>query len=332
MRFWSPQPLVEYNPQIAIVAPMLTPPSLTKAPYYPVTSSVSLAAIAVTLMWWSGRPMDELFMNGLVWDKWQLWRALTCTLLHVNFFHLAFNLYWLWTFGTLVERVFGHLRCAAIFLLLALGSSLAEFTFLSGGVGLSGVGYGLWGMLWVLEKQDHRFADAVDRQTSFMFVVWFFLCILLTVTGVMLVANIAHGVGASMGVLLGLAISGRSTVRWKSIAGLSAVLILGLIGSMIFWPWVNCSTSAETEVEQAGLEALDKQPAHAVKVLEIAVRMPHAPARAWYNLGVAYERVGRSEDAVKAFEHAAEMPDADADMQKVARDMTSLTPQVITNR
>ena len=310
---------------------MLTPPSLIKALYYPVTASTSLAAIVVTLMWWSGQPMDGLFMNGAVWDKWELWRALTCTLLHVNFFHLAFNLYWLWTFGTLVERFFGHLRCAGIFLLLALGSSLAEFTFLNGGVGLSGVGYGLWGLLWVLEKRDPRFADAVDQQTSLMFVLWFFLCIVLTITGVMPVANIAHGVGALMGALLGFAISGRPAEKWKSVAGLSAVLILGLMGSMIFWPWINCSVSAEAEVERTGVEALDKQPSHAVKVLEIAVQMPHAPARAWYNLGVAYQHAGRHQDAIKSYAHAAEMPDADADMQKVAGEMTVFSNQNSTN-
>lgn len=320
------------RPQLAIVAPMLTPPSLKNALYYPVTSSVSVAAIAVTLLWWSGRTMDDFFMNGLVWDQWQLWRAFTCTLLHVNFFHLAFNLYWLWTFGTLAERVFGHLRCSGIFLLLALGSSLAEFAVLSGGVGLSGVGYGLWGMFWVLEKRDPRFADAVDQQTSLMFVAWFFLCILLTVTSVMPVGNIAHGVGALMGALLGFAICGQPEARRNSIAGLSAVVILGLMGSLVFWPWINYSEIAESEVERAGLAALDHNNAHAVKDLEIAVRMRHAPARAWYNLGVAYERVGRRADAAKAFGHAAGMPDANAEMQSTAKDWENLPTQSVTNR
>ena len=310
---------------------MLAPPSITKGLYYPVTASVSLAAIALTLLWWSGRPMDELFMNYLVWDKWQVWRALSCTLLHVNFFHLAFNLYWVWTFGTLVERVFGHLRCAGIFLLLALGSSLAEYTFLNGGVGLSGVGYGLWGLLWVLEKRDPRFADAVDKQTSMTFIVWFFLCIVLTIAGVMAVANIAHGVGALMGVLLGFAICGQGLARWKNIAALSAVIILGLAGATVYWPWINFSKYAESEVEQAALADLDKNPAHAVEVLNIAVRMHNAPARAWYNLGVAYQHAGRYTEAIKALNHAAQMPDADPNMQKATLDPTVFPEQGSTN-
>jgi len=311
---------------------MLSPPSLKNVLYYPVTSSVSLAAIVLTLMWWSGQPVDELAMNYLVWDKWQLWRVLPATLLHVNFFHLAFNLYWTWTFGALVERIFGHLRCAGIFLLLAAGSMLAEFAVLSGGVGLSGVGYGLWGMLWVLEKRDSRFTDAVDQRTSQMFAGWFFLCILLTVTGVMPVANVAHGVGALMGAMLGLAICGTQMEKWKSIAGLAAVMLMVVLGSTVLWPLANFSKSAEAEIEQAGLKALDhNDAAHAVKLLESATKMKHAPARAWYNLGVACQHAGKYPDAIRAFEHAGGMPDASADMREAAKDFSIFSTQSITN-
>jgi membrane associated rhomboid family serine protease len=301
---------------------MLAPPSLKNVPHYPVTAGVAAAAMVVTGMWWSGQNMDGFVMNGRVWTNFELWRALTCTLPHVNFFHLAFNLYWVWTFGTLVEREYGHLRCAGIFLLLAFGSSLAEFTVFSGGVGLSGVGYGLWGMLWVLEKRDPRFSEAVDYQTSRLFVIWFVLCIVLTIVNVMPVANVAHGVGAGMGALLGLAASGRSAVKWQSIAGVVAVMILGLAGSTVFWPWVNLSADAEPEVEWAGWEALSQNhDTNAVKLLEIATRMRHAPARAWYNLGVAYGRLGRFDEALAAYEHAAQMPDADSKTQQAAQEL-----------
>ncbi len=296
---------------------------------YPVTTFVAGLALAVTGMWWSGQNIDGMVMNGRVWADWELWRALTCTLPHVNFFHLAFNLYWFWTFGTLVERVYGHLRCAGIFLLLAFGSSLAEFTFFSGGVGLSGVGYGLWGMLWVLEKRDARFADAVDQQTSQLFIFWFFLCLVLTLANVMPVANVAHGVGAVLGALLGLAASSGGAVKWQSIAGLVFAVILGLAGSTVFWPWVNLTSYAEPVVEQAGLEALaHNDTSRAVKLLEMSTRMRRAPARAWYNLGTVYRGLGRYGDALAACEHAAQMPDANSDMQQAAQVMKGyLTPK-----
>lgn len=312
---------------------MLRPPSLKYAPYYPITAGVAAGAIVVTGASWSGQDISGLLMNSDVWNRWQLWRALTATLPHVNFFHLAFNLYWLWTFGTLVERVYGHLKCAGIYLLLAFGSMLADFALLDGGVGLSGVGYGLWGMLMVLERRDARFADAVDRQTNQLFIGWFFLCIVLTVTNVMPVANIAHGAGAVMGMLLGLAITGNPSVKWKSRAGLVALLILSLLGATVFWPQVNLSKYAGSEIERAGLDALDHDDiSRAMKLLEISAQRRNAPAHAWYNLGVAYQRAGRYEDAAAAFGHAAQMPDADSQIQHAAQDTKNPSIQVNTNQ
>jgi len=312
---------------------MLRPPPLKFVPYYPITAGVSAAAIVVTGLWWSGQNIDAFTMNTDVWSRWQLWRALTATLPHVNFFHLAFNLYWVWTFGTLVERVYGHLKCAGIFLLLAFGSSLADFALSSGGVGLSGVGYGLWGLLMVLEQRDARFADAVDRQTNQLFIFWFFLCIVLTIINVMPVANVAHGAGAVLGILLGLAVAGKRSVRWPSRAGLTALMILILLGATVFWPKANFSSDAEAQVEHDGLEALDRGDVpHAVKLLEVSAHMRNAPARAWYNLGVACLQADRYSDALAAFKHAAQMPDADSQMRRALQDMESHSTETGTNQ
>ena len=47
-----------------------------------------------------------LVMDCRAW-KGQPWRLVTSALPHVDLLHLAFNLYWLWAFGTTVEGVFG---------------------------------------------------------------------------------------------------------------------------------------------------------------------------------------------------------------------------------
>lgn len=300
---------------------MLTPPPIQKALYFPVTSTTGVFAIAVTAMWWMGWPVDAVDMNGRVWEKWELWRALTATLPHRDIFHLAFNLYWLWTFGALIERELGHLKCLGIFVVLALVSSFFEFALLNGGVGLSGIGYGLWGLLWVLEKRDVRFAGAVDLQTTKLFVGWFFLCVFLTVTNVMPVANIAHGMGAVAGALLGVAMS-KAPARWAAVAGLMVALAAGVVGSTVFWPQVNLSEYCEPTVERAGLDALQRgEKQRGLELLELSAHMRHAPARAWYNLGIARQRCGKLDEALAAFEHAAQMPDADEDMRTMAQTM-----------
>ena len=301
---------------------MLAPPPLKNFLRYPITAGIEIMAVVVTAMWWMGQPIDWLVMDSRVFAKWEVWRALTATLPHVDLMHLIFNLYWIWTFGAVVEREYGHLKCAGFYLLLAFGSSLAEFSLFYGGVGLSGVGYGLWGMLWVLGKRDVRFAQAVDNQTSRLFIFWFFLCIVLTLTNVMQVANVAHGVGAVMGVLLGLAVSGTDDLKWKGRAGIVAVLALGLFGATVFWPKVNLSAYAEAEVEHVGVNALEHHnDLDAIKWLEISTRMNHAPARAWYNLGIAYQHVGQYEDALTAYNHADSMPDTTPEISAAAQNM-----------
>jgi Flp pilus assembly protein TadD len=67
------------------------------------------------------------------------------------------------------------------------------------------------------------------------------------------------------------------------------------------------------------LEHGDK--ARAVKLLEVAVQMDHPSAQTWFNLGIAYQRTGKFAEAAKAYQHAADMPGADAEMQQAAQDM-----------
>src|SRR6516162_2938290 len=128
---------------------------------YPVTGGVCLLAIPASLAHWGHWSIDLLVTDYHVWSG-QLWRPLTSTLPHVNFIHLIFNLYWIWRFGTWIERVYGHWRTAALYAYLAFGSSLAEYDFGVGGIGLSGVGYGLFGYLWIVEQSDQRFWGIVD--------------------------------------------------------------------------------------------------------------------------------------------------------------------------
>src|SRR5262249_49771910 len=124
-------------------------PTWKEFPRYPVVSGVAQLAVGVTIAWWSGINISPLFENAEI-RRGQIWRFVTSILPHLGILHLAFNLYWLWVLGTTVERVYGHFRTALLILLLALGSGSFDFAFSQGGVGLSGVGYGLFGLLYVV--------------------------------------------------------------------------------------------------------------------------------------------------------------------------------------
>jgi len=120
-------------------------PKWTELPKYPVTAGTVLLAIGVTIAWWSKVDISPLFETAMI-RRGEIWRLFTSAFPHTGILHLAFNVYWIWVFGTLAEEVYGHLKTAALLALFAFGSGSFEFALAAGGVGLSGVGYGLFGL------------------------------------------------------------------------------------------------------------------------------------------------------------------------------------------
>ncbi len=152
---------------------MRRPPPVQDWIRYPVTSTIAVLAILVTAARLGGMDFSFLYAESIE-GKLQFWGLVTSIFPHVDPIHLIFNLFWLWVFGSLLEGAFGPIRTAGIMLLFAIGSSAAEFAASGGGIGLSGVAYGLFGLFWVLSKRDLRFRDSIDNQTIFLFVFWFF--------------------------------------------------------------------------------------------------------------------------------------------------------------
>jgi tetratricopeptide (TPR) repeat protein len=237
----------------------------------------------------------------------------------VNILHLAFNAYWIWVFGTLAEEIFGHLRTFGFFLLLAVAANGGEYAVLSGGVGLSGVGYGLLGMMWVLSRHDRRFTDAVDARTVGLFVAWFFICIIMTLLGTP-IANLAHGIGAGTGLMLGFAIS-KPPIKWRIPAALGLIVLVAVViaGATIGRPWINFSGDGYGEAN-FGYEALRaNKNTEAVKWYLDAIRMQPREANYWYNLGVAYNRLNRDREARNAFARAVALDSSDKTYQAATR-------------
>jgi membrane associated rhomboid family serine protease len=292
---------------------------LKELPQYPVVAGTGLLAIAVTIAWWSKVSISPLFATAMI-RRGELWRLVTCILPHGDILHLAFNVYWLWVFGSVVEREFGHLKTAGLILLLAVGSGSLEFAFSLGGIGLSGVGYGLFGLLWILSSRDERFRDVVDGRTVQVFVVWFFICIFTTVTKMFQVANIAHGVGAVLGILVGFAVT-RPEQRNLAIATIVAIVCFGVWGSTYGRPSINLSGEAGYEEGHWGYDDLmaDRNK-EAVRWLKDAVRYQPKYAIYWYNLGIAYERLGEKTGAQSAYQRAHDLEPDNTDYSDAVGD------------
>jgi membrane associated rhomboid family serine protease len=294
-------------------------PKWTEFPRYPVVAWTAVMAIVITVAWWAHKDIWLLLPSAEI-RRGQLWRLLTDCFPHVTVLHLVFNIYWLWVFGTFVEEVYGHLRTAALLALLAVSSSAWDFALSQGGVGLSGIGYGLFGLLWVLSRHDDSFRETVDRRTVVLFIGWFVFCLATTWSGTLAIANVAHASGLIVGVLAGLAIAlpNRRTLLTGAIA---ALFLFGIWGATLGRPIVNLSGTAGYAEGKWGYEMLQaNRNKEAARWLRDAVEFQPKLAGNWFNLGIAYERLGDKTSALDAYKRAHELDPNETEFADAAKD------------
>lgn len=292
-------------------------PSLADVTQYPVIAAVCVAAIGVTLAWWAKVDVSALLASVDV-QRGEVWRLLTDIFPHGSVLHLAFNIYWIWIFGAAIEARLGHVKTLLLVLLFAVGSSAAQFALSGGGVGLSGVGYGFFGLLWMLSKKDERFRGTIDPRTINLFLGWFVLCVALTAAKVWQVGNVAHGAGALLGVLVGLAIA-EPARRMVFAAGAAALVVASLWGATAGRPMVNYSESFGYDAAKLGYDAIKaRKNEEALRWFKLAADRLPAEAWVWYDLGLAYDGVGETEKADVAYRTAHTLKPDDAQYGELA--------------
>jgi GlpG protein len=131
----------------------------------------------------------------------EVWRLFTPALLHAHFLHLLLNLQWFYFCGSVVERIRGTWRIAGLTIVSAVVSNLCQYWW-NGPYfcGLSGVGYALYGYVWMksLFQPETRFV--IPRSLHTMFWIWTIICF----SGLLPIANAAHAGGLAVGILYGL--------------------------------------------------------------------------------------------------------------------------------
>jgi membrane associated rhomboid family serine protease len=180
--------------------------------------------------------IDYIGVHAHVWMG-DFWRPFTSCLMHGNLLHALFNLWWFAVFSSVLEPYFGWKRYLVLLVLLAYVSMLPEFVVQSYlnikvpmMVGISGVLYGQFGLLLVGRRYRQDFFEVCNHQVAPLLIAWFFICIFLTWSGLMGVANIAHGAGWFFGWLYGKAIfSHRKRVRWIVLAVVLSLIVLATL-------------------------------------------------------------------------------------------------------
>lgn len=171
-------------------------------------------------------------VNPLPASQW--WRVLTAMFVHVNFLHIAFNMYALFLFGQAIEVRHGKPRFLALYLLsgvLGTAASLAFGPSPSIGAGASGGVFGIIGA-WIAFFLPHRRVAAARAQLqSLFFLVGINVFIGLSIRGI---DNMAHLGGLVGGFVIGSALeyAGKRPRGPASLVGVGGYLVV-LIAALV---------------------------------------------------------------------------------------------------
>jgi membrane associated rhomboid family serine protease len=167
---------------------------------------------------------EQHLINAFFVAQGEWWRILTSAFFHLGLIHLGFNMYVLYLYGSIVERMYGPIEYAAIYLLAAAGGSVLTILVVPDqfAAGASGAIFGVLGLLFVVSRRHHAVLGREAR--TMMAGIGTYLVFLLLFT--FLVPRISwtgHLGGLFVGAILGFLLppTGVATMSgmWRSSSG-----------------------------------------------------------------------------------------------------------------
>lgn len=142
-----------------------------------------------------GRPFAHV-LHG------EVWRLVTPIFVHIDFFHILFNMWWLYDLGTVIETRIGAGRFLFLVVVSAILSNVAQYAWAGSPAfgGMSGVLYALFGYTWVRGKLDPLFGLVLPPATAVILMVWLVLGFVGKAGNV---ANFTHLGGLVAGAIIG---------------------------------------------------------------------------------------------------------------------------------
>ncbi|MFT3923024.1 MAG: rhomboid family intramembrane serine protease [Myxococcales bacterium] len=129
------------------------------------------------------------------------WRMITPILVHVTGWHILFNMLWLRDLGRLVEARHGARYLLAFVLVSGVLSNIAQYQLGQGVAfaGMSGVVYGLLGLIWIRGRLDPNAGYGLSRFTVQFMLIW----LVVGFIGDLRMANWCHLFGLLIGAAWG---------------------------------------------------------------------------------------------------------------------------------
>jgi GlpG protein len=183
-----------------------------------------------TLAMWGYRGSEQIW-EGAYWAL--IWSAF----IHLELWHVAFNVYWLWILGTAVERTLG----LKTFLGFVVASAFVSSSIQLGasdttGIGASGVVYGLFGLMVLARARVPAYRSALDDRTTMMFWIWLVGCVIATRAGDVPIGNAAHFGGLAFGMACAPWLIPDDTPRRFALLGPGLLMACSIV--LLFWsPW-----------------------------------------------------------------------------------------------
>ena len=269
----------------------------------------------------------------------QYWRLFTAMFLHVGFIHLAFNIFGLWVFGRMVERIFGVYRFAFLYVLSGLFGSVISYLLspVVIAVGASGAVFGIIGVMAAYFAVQRHVMGRMALQNLYGLLA---LAAINLVFGLLTpgIDNWAHLGGFVAGFVLGYALAPQYTVvrsllgqptglsehsgKWKGrlwvIPLTITILAVGVgVGNATLPD--NIATYVLNTERMIKDGNFDSARSEIEKAFEINVGPSLTIGRAFYLRGLIREEFGDREGAIADMSRAATIADSETRKAAIAR-------------
>ena len=219
-----------------------------------------------------------------IWNG-HLWGLITTVFIHGGVVHLLFDMLWLVQLGRILERTLpplvylGFLAAAA-----AVGSATELLVSGQTGIGMSGVVYAMFGLMWAGRGSNTEWRSIATRENLRVFILWGLFCVAATYLHFLSIANGAHGGGFLFGLCIGfLCYSPRRRYIW---AAPLALLLTACVLACTWQPWSGDWTFWK------GNRAFDrKQYAQAIRWYQASLRRGEDPHDLWTNISYAWNNI-----------------------------------------
>jgi membrane associated rhomboid family serine protease len=158
----------------------------------------------------------------------QWWRLLTSCFVHIGLLHLGVNMYALYIFGPIVERLYGHWRFLVLYLVAGFGGSCIG-VLLQPEASLAGASGAICGLLgafaiWTMLNRRHLPPRLVSSWTRNAVINTILIALVSAVPGVSWSGHLGGGVaGIIAGGLLNYNRIGAGWRRWLALLGVLAI-------------------------------------------------------------------------------------------------------------